>query len=62
MKETYYSDGITKTTDPFWTIKCLDCGHAGWSVLKPRKCYSCNSANITCSNPTHKKQEKSLPS
>ena len=59
MKNTYYSDGITKTTDPLWIIKCPKCGHAGWSVIKVNKCKVCKSTNILCTNPGHK---KSLPS
>jgi hypothetical protein len=47
-KDTYLADGITKTTDPFWTVTCLDCGHASWSILHVKECFKCGSVNITC--------------
>ena len=42
-KPMYYNDGITKITDPFWTIHCPDCGHAGWSLTYMKCCPECGS-------------------
>ncbi len=28
----YYSDGITRVTDPFWKMKCNKCGHVFFIV------------------------------
>lgn len=46
----YYSDGITKYTDPLWTIKCNCCGHITWGVIYVEKCSKCGSNDIECKN------------
>lgn len=42
---SYYSDGITRVTDPFWKMKCSQCGHIFWSCLCTAKCPLCGSMN-----------------
>lgn len=42
-KNDYYPDGITKITDPFWHISCIDCGKVFYSVTYTGKCPNCGS-------------------
>lgn len=51
MKKGYYSDGITKFTDPFWTVKCNTCGTEHWSLTYIDYCPECYSKDIACTNP-----------
>jgi ribosomal protein S27E len=50
-EQRYYSDGITKITDRFWTLSCPDCGHAGWSLIKMECCPECGSVAAVFTNP-----------
>lgn len=58
MKRGFYGDGVTKVTDPFWEVKCKNCGHNTWSVTYKDKCSKCGG-NVTC-NTAGKKEEKVL--
>ena len=39
----YYSDGITRVTDPFWKMKCNKCGHVFLSCICIAECPTCGS-------------------
>jgi hypothetical protein len=54
-QEIFYNDGITKVTDPFWTVKCPDCGYDGWSLTYMDGCPICSSPDAVYTNPTIKK-------
>ena len=41
-----YLDGITKITDPFWTVHC-DCGHKFLSCICNGPCPNCGSLGGT---------------
>lgn len=43
QRNAYYSDGITKVTDPFWVNTCCRCGHIFMSCLSTGKCPICGS-------------------
>lgn len=49
--EGYYSDGITKYTDPLWVATCYDCNRSHWAVMKLHTCPDCGSINMLCTNP-----------
>lgn len=51
QRPRYYDDGITKITDPLWTVKCNECGHIGWSVTLMDHCPKCNSKTAVFTNP-----------
>jgi len=53
-REGYYNDNITKITDPFWTVACIDCGHAGWSLTHMDCCPECGSVDAIFTNPNIK--------
>lgn len=53
MKKGYCIDGVTKFTDPFWDIACLDCGHEYWSVVVSGNCPECGSSKGKCLNNHH---------
>ena len=40
-RNTYYSDGITKVTDPFWTNTCHGCGYVFMSCICNGECPNC---------------------
>ena len=40
-RQMFYSDGITKVTDPFWCIVCAECGHKFLSCTCFAKCPNC---------------------
>lgn len=42
-QKTYYSDGITKITDPFWVSICSDCGRIFMSCECTCPCPDCGS-------------------
>lgn len=42
-KNTYYSDGITRATDPFWTNTCRKCGYVFMSCVCNGECPVCRS-------------------
>lgn len=42
-RNTYYSDGITRVTDPFWTNICHKCGYVFMSCICTGKCPACGS-------------------
>ena len=46
MKEGYYSDGVTKFSDPFYKCVCRNCLHRYWSVTIASKCPVCKSDDI----------------
>ena len=46
MKDGYYSDGVTRFTDPFWRNLCYECGNTYWSVMISKQCPVCQSSNI----------------
>ena len=48
----FYSDGITKYSDPLWVAVCLDCGRSHWAVMRIHNCPSCGSINLSCTNLT----------
>jgi hypothetical protein len=52
-KPKFYSDGITKVTDPFWNYICEE-GHSGWSLIKMDYCPECQSKAVTFTNPNIK--------
>lgn len=39
----FYSDGITRVTEPFWKIQCNQCGHVFLSCICIAKCPRCGS-------------------
>lgn len=55
-RRKYYSDGVTKRTDPFYVCSCPN-GHQYWSVTYQRTCNICKEkiecvpANIKKENP-----------
>lgn len=42
---SYYHDGITRITDPFWRIQCNQCGNLFLSCLCVAKCPLCGSTD-----------------
>lgn len=42
----YYSDGVTKYTDPFYQCVCRVCFHRFWSVTITAACPSCGCADV----------------
>lgn len=44
---TYYGDGITRITDPFWLCICPE-GHTAWSCTYVKKCYFCGKKLEKC--------------
>lgn len=54
--EGYYSDGITKYTDPLWVAVCPECGHNHWSVMKIGTCPNCGFMNLQCTNSSVEKR------
>lgn len=59
IKEGYYSDGITRYTDPLWTVKCNDCKAIYWSVIYHSICSKCKSQNIISTNKVIEERRKS---
>jgi hypothetical protein len=58
-KAKYYSDGITKITDPFWVVKCFTCGYEGWNLIHTDSCTECGSEDISCTNAAIKNNPSS---
>ncbi|BBF41973.1 hypothetical protein lbkm_0653 [Lachnospiraceae bacterium KM106-2] len=46
MNEKYYSDGVTKYSDPFHKNLCMNCGHEYWTAMISDGCTRCGSKNI----------------
>ncbi len=42
-RSTYYSDGITRVTDPFWTNTCRKCKDVFMSCICTGECPVCGS-------------------
>lgn len=42
-RHQFYSDGITKVTDPFWRSTCKKCGHTFLACLSTAVCPECGS-------------------
>jgi predicted nucleic acid-binding Zn-ribbon protein len=42
----YYSDGVTKFTDPFYQCVCRGCLHRFWSVLITSHCPECGCEDV----------------
>ena len=42
----YYVNSNIKITNPFYVVKCLNCGKEYWVVVPIRKCEFCHSDNI----------------
>lgn len=45
QRYTFYADGITKITDPFWKNTCRKCGHVFWSCVCNSECPACGSSD-----------------
>lgn len=43
QRHPFYSDGITKVTDPFWNQICKSCGHNFQSCTAIVACPKCGS-------------------
>ncbi len=56
--EGYYSDGITKFTDPFWILECHDCNKKNWLIMHSPSCPVCGSTHIKCTNRRVEEREK----
>lgn len=41
----YYPNSDVKITDPFFVVKCPECGKSYWSVTPIKKCSGCGSEN-----------------
>lgn len=54
QRPRYYSDGITKITDPLWTVQCPECGKSGWALTMTGKCQNCGSTSAVFTNPNIK--------
>ncbi len=46
VKPGYYSDGVTKYTDPFYKCVCRRCLHNFWSVTIDIVCSCCGSTDV----------------
>lgn len=44
---TYYSDGVTRITDPFYLCICPG-GHKEWSCIYVKKCRFCGRKLTKC--------------
>lgn len=44
-RNKYYSDGITKITDPFWRSTCQDCGKVYMSCICNSVCPDCGCSD-----------------
>ncbi len=42
----YYSDGVTKFTDPFYQCVCRGCLNRFWSVVITSPCPKCGGADV----------------
>ena len=42
-RHPFYSDGITKVTDPFWRSTCKKCGYVFLACLATAPCPKCGS-------------------
>lgn len=40
-RNPFYTDGITRVTDPFWVVICEKCGHEYLSCVCYSKCPVC---------------------
>lgn len=47
MRQSYYSDRVTKITDPFYVCRC-PAGHAFWSTTYQKRCRECGQRFISC--------------
>lgn len=47
MVEEYYSDGVTRITDPFYTCICPE-GHKVWEVMYTNTCSVCGRKLVLC--------------
>lgn len=47
MAEGYYSDGVTRITDPFYTCVCQS-GHKTWEITKKDVCSECGKKLVIC--------------
>ena len=45
-KVGYYSDGVTKYTDPFYKCVCRGCLHKFWSVTIDAPCPECKGMDV----------------
>lgn len=45
-KVGYYSDGVTKYTDPFYKCVCRGCLHKFWSVTINASCPECKGIDV----------------
>lgn len=42
-RHKFYTDGITRVTDPFWKLTCKKCGELFMSCICIAKCPRCGS-------------------
>lgn len=47
MKEQFYSDGVTRITDPFYTCLC-PAGHKQWEITRKTTCSVCGRKLLLC--------------
>ncbi len=47
MTEKYYSDGVTRITDPFYTCLCPS-GHKQWEITYRKSCSVCGQKLVLC--------------
>lgn len=45
-KKGYYTDGVTKYTDPFYQCVCRGCLHRFWSVIPTANCPKCGYTDM----------------
>ena len=45
-RDSYYIDGITKITDPFWRSVCKKCGHTYLACISTSECPECGSTDV----------------
>lgn len=46
VKIGYYSDGVTKVTDPFYQCICRNCHNFFWGLMITSKCPECQSDDV----------------
>lgn len=44
-QQKFYSDGITRITDPFWKLTCNQCGKCFVSCICISKCPQCGAVD-----------------
>lgn len=55
MWKEYYTDGVTKRTDPLYICSC-SCGKCYWSCTYQKQCSECGRDLISCEPAASKKK------